>query len=165
MADALTDEMPSAREFTLKKLVDVTESDLRQNAVWASYYEPDDFDTLAALGYDPNACREKLEAIDFADSYVFPLPNSALAASFKYLYCAVAAVTSHGRTLLGYRTGPALCLYCGEHRFWFNPNAAELSHAQADGLASLLGGEDIFPVALTNLASMTRETFALNHSA
>ena len=76
MADALTDEMPSAREFTLKKLVDVSESDLRQNAVWASYYEPDDFDTLAALGYDPNACREKLEAIDFADSYVFPLPNS-----------------------------------------------------------------------------------------
>ncbi|MBK1905611.1 UBA domain-containing protein [Burkholderia contaminans] len=61
--------------FSLKKITDVSEADLRLHPVWGAYYEPDDIETLVALGYDRIECSQALEAVGYSDLYVFPLPT------------------------------------------------------------------------------------------
>ncbi|WP_334012317.1 hypothetical protein [Burkholderia cepacia] len=147
--------------FSLKKITDVSEADLRLHPVWAAYYEPDDIETLVALGYDRTECSQTLEAVGYSDLYVFPLPIFARHASFKYLYQTVSAVTKGGHSLLGYRTGSALCLLAGGRCFSFNRNLADLSKDQATVLANALGDANIFPITLAYAASAAIETFDL----
>lgn len=154
--------MKKLPDFSLKKSDDLNENDLREHAVWGAYYEPDDLEALVLLGYDRTECELKLRAIDFSDSYVFPLPISAKGEPFKYLYLAVSAVTKGGHSFFGYRTGSGLCLMAGGKKFFFNQAAPMLSIGQAETLANLIGDANIFPITLVYAASDTTELFDLN---
>lgn len=148
-------------EFILKPSADLTEADYLAHAVWASWHEPEDLQTLVALGYDEPTCRARLEAVGFSDEYAFPLPDTAFEAPFHYVHETVSVTTSGGRSLTGYRTGAALCVFAGERSFLFNARAMAMSRDQVAAMADALDDDRLLPFALTYRASARRETFDL----
>lgn len=148
-------------KLTLKKTVDLTETDITTHPVWVSFYEPDEFDLLEQLGVARADAQAALEAVEYSDEYIFPLPATAAELPFNYLYLSVQAKTPADAILIGLRSSVSLSLLHRGKAYHFNKAALSLSEAQAKELAGVLGESDIFPLNIFIPALKRSENFTL----
>jgi len=149
------------RPFILKSGDSLNENDFIEHPAWATYYEPDDIETLIELGFDATEVRTAIAAKGYSDSYSFALPAKASDAPFHYLYLSIRATTVGGRKLVGYVTSACLGLFLNGESFEFNPRLADLSEANATRLAVALGDENVFPIQFEIVATSERSAFRL----
>jgi hypothetical protein len=147
--------------FILKSDQLLNEQDFVDYPAWATYYEPDDIETLIELGFDSNEVRGAIASKGNSDEYSFALPAAASDAPFHYLYLSVRATTSRGRALNGFLTGACLGLFLNGVQYRFNRRLADLSAIEATKLAATLGDPDIFPAQLEVVATSQRIEFSL----
>lgn len=147
--------------FILKPDDMLDERDFIEHPAWATYYEPDDVESLIELGFDAGEVRDAIAATGYSDQYSFALPAKASDVPFQYLYLSVRATTAGGRELVGFVTGACLGLFLKGKQFRFNRNLADLSAVEASKLAVALGDENIFPVQLEIVATSERRKFVL----
>ncbi len=147
--------------FILKFDDSLNENDFIEHPAWATYYEPDDIETLIELGFDADEVRGAIAATGYSDSYSFALPAKASDAPFHYLYLSIRATTVGGRKLVGYVANACLGLFLNGETFQFNPRLADLSEGNATRLAVALGDENVFPIQFEIVATSERGDFRL----
>ena len=129
------------------------EQDFIDHSVWATYYEPDEIDSLVELGFDLTEVANVLLKSRGNDEYSFPLPAEAAASPFQYLYLGARLTTKGGTELVGYSIGPCLGVFhAGEH-YCFNRALPEQSVGAAIALATAVGEEEVFPMQIYVVAT------------
>jgi hypothetical protein len=140
---------------------ELTESDLKEHSVWVSYYEPDEIELLAQLGFDEVQVNKALSEIEFSDEYVFPVPSGGAALPFNYLHLSALVTIPDGRKLQGYRTRASLCVMHEGRSYHFNKALRSLSEEQESELCSLLKLPTLFPASVYLPAVASTEEFSL----
>jgi hypothetical protein len=145
------------KPFRAKLNHQFVEQDFIDAAVWATYYEPDDIDTLVELGFDRQDVERVVLHTKNNDEHSFPLPAEAAASPFHYLYLSVCATTKGGTGLVGYLTGACFgVFYAGKH-YQFNASLREHSARASAELAKALGEEVAFPMQVQVVATGERK--------
>lgn len=147
--------------FILKPDDLLDEQDFIEHPAWATYYEPDDIESLIELGFDADEVRGAIAATGYSDQYSFALPAKGIDAQFHYIYLSVRATTAGGRELVGFVTSACLGLFLNGKQFRFNQNLADLSAGDATKLAVALGEVNIFPAQFVIVATSERRDFVL----
>jgi hypothetical protein len=129
------------------------EKDFIEHPVWATYYEPDDIETLESLGFDAGQVQAALEPLNLSDDYSFPLPVEAAGSPFHYLFLSVRAQTKGGNQLVGYITGACLAVFFQGNCYHFNPNLQARSLDNAFALAAALNESMVFPMKVEIVAT------------
>ncbi|MDI4635824.1 hypothetical protein J7U46_22350 [Pelomonas sp. V22] len=132
-----------------------SEQDFIDFPVWATYYEPDDIDTLVEFGYDRQEIERLVALTKSNDEYSFPLPPQAATSPFHYLYIGVRATTRGGNSLVGFVTGPCFGVFHNGESYQFNASLRTQALQTATELSSALGEQAVFPMQVEVMA--TRE--------
>jgi len=148
-------------EFTLRESINISESDLKSHPVWASFYEPDEFELLEELGFDLKKVKNELDKVGEVDDYWFPLPVSGATMPFKYIYISAKIKTPEGTELVGYRTRVSLTVVLNGSKYHFNKAARSLAIEQAKNLERILNEKSIFPLSVYLPALEKNEEFRI----
>lgn len=155
------------RKFVFKE--ELTPADFETSLLWAGYYEPDEVDKIVSWGFDEAEVRAALQAADWQDGWMFPLPLEAKDTEwFRGKMFAVEATTAAGITLPGWLNdtqNSGLELFLGASRYALvHVTAAKLlgdlggPTPQPDAFCQALRRTDVYPLTVLNLA--TAETFS-----
>jgi hypothetical protein len=149
------------KPFRAKLNHQFVEQDFIDAAVWATYYEPDDIDTLVELGFDRQAVERVVLQTKNNDEHSFPLPVEAAASPFHYLYLGVRATTKSGIGLVGYLAGSCFGVFHAGKHYQFNASLREHSARASAELAKALEEEVIFPMQIHVVATGERKEVQL----
>ncbi len=141
------------RPFLAKLNHQFCEKDFLDSPVWATYYEPDEIETLVELGFDRKDIERVVAHIQNNDEYSFPLPSQAAEAPFNYLYLGVRATTRGGNKLTGYLTGPCFGVFHEGKAYQFNGALRTHALQAAAELAAALGEGNVFPMQVEVMAT------------
>ena len=143
--------------FLAKRNHEFSEQDFVESPVWATYYEPDEIETLVELGFDRKDVEQLMPLSRDSDEYSFPLPSQAAEAPFKYLYLGVRATTRGGNRLIGYFTGPCFGVFYKGKTYQFNGSLRTRALQAAAALATALGEKNVFPMQIEIMATGERK--------
>lgn len=118
--------------------------------IWASYYEPEDVDSIVSWGIDRDSIVSKLESIGWSDNYLFPVLNPEDAEGFMFVFYKATFETPSGNKFKGYviNSGYAIRVYCSGEEFGFNLNLTEFARESETKLikTSKVKDKTIFPL-------------------
>lgn len=143
--------------FLAKLNHEFSEQDFIDSPVWATYYEPDEIETLVELGFDRKDVEQLMPLSRNNDEYSFPLPPQAAEAPFNYLYLGVRATTRGGNRLIGYFTGSCFGVFHNGKSYQFNGALRTRALQAAAALATALGEESVFPMQVEVMATGERK--------
>lgn len=145
-----------------KRVTDLTADDFSSHSLWTVFYEPEELDMLANLGFDKERTIEALDAIGYDDAFAFPVPEEGVHHSFKYLMMAITLTTRNGTSLRGYLSRSSTTVIYAGRRFVFNRAAKDRYVSDAQALEASLEGEDPFPITVR--VPLLATTYELNRS-
>ncbi len=148
-------------KFELFKSSEITTEDLIRHSAWFTFYEPEEYELLEALGFDVELVRSAISSTANIDHYMAPLPKEGAALPFKYLYLSVVITTPSGKKMVGYKTGSNLSVLAERNKFYFNKNVLDLSKEQELALANCINEKTIFPMAIYVVALNRSETYSI----
>lgn len=148
-------------EFPLVHESELTASTIIEHPVWATYYEPDDLSSFAAIGLDPEEILKALQKVRRPDEYLIPLPYLAATVPFKYVYLTVTATSPRGTELVGLRTRVSLRIFHGNFVATLNRALKKESLENVAVLEDIVGKTGLLPLKLFYVGSGITEIFDL----
>lgn len=147
--------------FQLVHDSELTASRIIEHPVWATYYEPDDLSSFAAIGLDPEQILKALQKVQRPDEYLIPLPYLTATISFKYVYLTVTASSPRGTGFVGLRTRVSLSIYHGNFVATLNRALKKESLENVAELEEMIGETGLLPLKLFFIGSGSTEIFDL----
>ena len=145
------------RTFIVRLNHEFCEQDFAEAPVWATYYEPDEIDTLVGLGFDRKDIERAVSDLAHGnDEISFPLPIEAAEEPFHYLYLGVHATTRGGNHLAGFITGPCFAVFHDGKTYHFNAALRSRALEAAAELGKALDERNVFPMQVEVIATGER---------
>ena len=129
----------------------VSKADFEACKAWAQYYEPDDIEELAKLGYEKGIVRKEIEAVNWSDDYWFPIPEETPVGTFQFEKRKTKFKSTSGKEFSGYvfNRGHSIGLW-GENEEWIiNENLLDMYEDEKTAIhrgLSINESEDLLPL-------------------
>jgi hypothetical protein len=151
------------KKMSVKRWDSIVESDYADHAAWASIYEPDNLDAVAALGIDVVELQRCATELGEAEDVAFSLPAAGASLPLMRLRVSAQILTPRGRKLIGWRSSTCLSVFCDGKQFLFNRALPDLSRKNAAALAFAIHEPAVFPLKVYLPALQRHESFAIDY--